>query len=302
MGNDPGMHNSNANHARKCGNTVYKCENVDDHMEMYRKAADYINSRIDGTPGIAVVLGSGLGPLADSIEQPVEIDYRDIPGFPETTVAGHAGKLVCGILGGRRVLAMKGRFHYYEGYDISQVVFHIRVFGLMGIDSLIVTNAAGGINTSFRPGDLMLITDHISFFAPSPLRGRNLDEFGPRFPDMCEAYDRSLIEYAEGIAESMGIELKKGVYAFAQGPMYETPAEIRALRALGADAVGMSTVPEVITARHCGMKVLGISCITNMAAGILDQKLDHSEVMDTARKTEKAFIRLVSEIIARWGS
>jgi len=269
-------------------------------MEKCKSAADYIRSRIDATPRIAIILGSGLGPLADSLEQPVEIDYRDIPGFPETTVTGHAGKLICGMLGGKSVLAMKGRFHYYEGYDISQVVFHVRVLRLMGIDSLIVTNAAGGINTSFRPGDLMLITDHISFFAPSPLRGRNLDEFGPRFPDMCDAYDKDLIKFAEHIAEGIGIGLKKGVYAFAQGPMYETPAEIRALRVLGADAVGMSTVPEVITARHCGMKVLGISCITNMAAGILEQKLDHAEVMETAKRVEKDFIRLVSEIITNW--
>ncbi|HOJ81405.1 MAG TPA: purine-nucleoside phosphorylase, partial [Clostridiales bacterium] len=174
------------------------------------------------------------------------------------------------------------------------------VFRLLGISSLIVTNAAGGINTSFNPGDLMLITDHISFFAPSPLRGRNLDEFGPRFPDMCDAYDKNLVEYAEKIGKSIGIGLKKGVYAFAQGPMYETPAEIRALRAIGADAVGMSTVPEVITARHCGMRVLGISCITNMAAGVLEQKLDHKEVMDTAKKVEDIFTRLVSEIVAKW--
>lgn len=269
-------------------------------IEKYKKAADYISSRINGTPRIAVILGSGLGPLADSLEQPATIDYRDIPGFPETTVTGHAGKIVCGSIGGRQVLAMKGRFHYYEGYDISQVVFHIRVFKLMGISSLIVTNAAGGINTSFKPGDLMLITDHISFFAPSPLRGRNPDEFGTRFPDMCDAYDKGLIEYADKIGKDIGIDLRKGVYAFAQGPMYETPAEIRALRALGADAVGMSTVPEVITARHCGMKVLGISCIANMAAGILEQKLDHVEVVETAKRVEKVFTRLVSDIIAGW--
>jgi len=285
---------------KRMHNGIEMNKNAADYMEKCRNAADYISSRIVGTPQIAIILGSGLGSLADSLEQPVEFDYRDIPGFPETTVTGHAGRLVCGILGGRRVLAMKGRFHYYEGYDVSQVVFHIRVFRLMGISSLIVTNAAGGINTSFNPGDLMLITDHISFFAPSPLRGRNLDEFGPRFPDMCDAYDKDLVEYAEKIGKSIGINLKKGVYAFAQGPMFETPAEIRALHALGADAVGMSTVPEVITARHCGMRVLGISCITNMAAGVLEQKLDHKEVMDTAKKVEDIFTRLVSEIVAKW--
>jgi purine-nucleoside phosphorylase len=269
-------------------------------MEKYRKAADHIKSKIGETPQIAVILGSGLGSLADELEQPIEIDYHDIPGFPRTTVAGHAGKLVYGKSGNRYILAMTGRFHYYEGYEISQVVFHIRVFRLLGISSLIVTNAAGGINTSFKPGDLMLITDHIGLFAPSPLRGKNQDEFGTRFPDMCGAYDKGLIEFADRIGRNSGIELKKGVYAFAQGPMFETPAEIRALRILGADAVGMSTVPEVITARHCGMKVLGISCITNMAAGILEQKLDHMGVMDVAKKVGRVFVQLVSDIIAGW--
>lgn len=269
-------------------------------MEMYRNAADFISSRINEWPQIAIVLGSGLGPLANEVQQPVEIDYADIPGFPETTVMGHAGKLIYGMLGGKRVLAMKGRFHYYEGHDISKVVFHIRVFKLLGISNLLVTNAAGGINTSFRPGDLMLITDHISFFAPSPLRGKNLDEFGPRFPDMCNAYDPELIEMAAEVGKKRGLSLRKGIYAFTQGPMFEAPAEIRALRIMGADAVGMSTVPEVITARHCGIRVLGISCITNMAAGILRQKLDHTEVIDTAKKVEKDFTGLVKDILKQW--
>jgi len=273
---------------------------MNDMTAMYRKAADFIEGRIQERPQIAIILGSGLGPLADEIQHPVEIDYGDIPGFPKTTVKGHAGKLIYGILGGKRVLAMKGRFHYYEGHEIAQVVFHIRVFKLLGISDLIVTNAAGGINTSFRPGDLMLITDHISFFAPSPLRGENPDEFGPRFPDMCNAYDPELIALAAEIGKKRGISLKQGVYAFAQGPMFETPAEIRAFRALGADAVGMSTVPEVIMARHCGIRVLGISCITNMAAGILGQKLDHMEVIDTAKKVEKDFSGLVADILEQW--
>jgi len=265
-----------------------------------QEAADYIKGHIGGNPQIAIILGSGLGPLADSIEQPIQIDYSDIPGFPQITVEGHAGKLVYGMLGNKQVLAMKGRFHLYEGYDVSQVVFHIRVFSLLGIRNLLVTNAAGGINTDFNAGDLMLITDHLSFFAPSPLRGRNLDEFGVRFPDMCNAYDRGLIEMAEEAAKEEGIMLRQGIYAYAQGPMYETPAEIRALRILGADAVGMSTVPEVIVARHCGMKVLGISCITNMAAGVKNEKLNHNEVMETAERVGKSFSALVRRIIANW--
>lgn len=273
---------------------------MSNNMEMMQAAADYIKSRIGATPQIGIILGSGLGPLVNVLEQPIEIDYSDIPGFPETTVAGHAGKLVFGILGEKRVLVMKGRFHLYEGYDISQVIFHIRVFKLLGIENLLVTNAAGGINTSFKPGDLMLITDHISFFAPSPLRGRNLDEFGTRFPDMCCVYDGGLIKEARESARTEGFEMQEGVYVFAQGPMFETPAEIKALRILGADAVGMSTVPEVIAARHSGMRVLGISCITNMAAGVLGQTLNHNEVMETAKLVEKKFSSLVTRIVGNW--
>ncbi|MEN6312619.1 MAG: purine-nucleoside phosphorylase [Clostridiaceae bacterium] len=273
---------------------------MNDIKEKIQETVDYIKGKIGGKPQIGIILGSGLGSLVDVLEQPVEIDYKDIPGFPEATAPGHAGKLIYGLLGGKRVLAMKGRFHYYEGYDISQVVFHIRVFKLLGIDDLLVTNAAGGVNTGFKPGDLMLITDHISFFAPSPLRGRNLDEFGTRFPDMCGVYSSDLIETAKKAAGKEGLILKEGIYAFAQGPMYETPAEIRAFRVLGADAVGMSTVPEVITAHHSGMKVLGISCITNMAAGILNQPLNHKEVLDIGKQVEKKFSSLVTEIISNW--
>jgi purine-nucleoside phosphorylase len=271
-----------------------------EYLKKIKEAADFIASGTGGKPEIAIILGSGLGPLVNAVDEAVEISYGDIPGFPETTVAGHAGKLIYGILGGRRVLVMKGRFHYYEGYDISQVVFHIRVFKLLGIGNLLVTNAAGGINTDFRPGDLMLITDHLSFFAPSPLRGRNMEEFGTRFPDMCCAYSKELLGTARKAAAEIGIPMKEGVYAFSQGPMFETPAEIKALRVLGADAVGMSTVPEVITARHSGMKVLGISCITNMAAGVLGRELNHQEVMDTARLVEKRFTALVEKIAEYW--
>jgi len=269
-------------------------------FDRVKEAALYIESKLNNKPQLAIILGSGLGPFGDHIEDAVAIDYKDIPGFPVSTVEGHAGKLICVTISGKNVLAMKGRFHYYEGYEISQVVFHIRVFKLLGINDILVTNAAGGINTEFTPGDLMLIKDHISFFAPSPLRGKNIDEFGPRFPDMSEAYSKKLISIAEDVAHKLNIDIRKGVYAFAQGPMFETPAEIRALRALGADAVGMSTVPEVITAKHAGMRVLGISCITNMAAGILDQPLNHEEVMITAKRVENNFSTLVKSIIENW--
>lgn len=273
---------------------------MDNYYDSLAEAAGYIDSRINAKPYIGIVLGSGLGSLVNVLESPVEIDYGDIPGFPQTTVEGHAGKLVSGMLGGRQVLVMKGRFHYYEGYDISQVVFHIRVFKLLGIGSLIVTNAAGGINSSFKPGDLMIIRDHISLFAPSPLRGKNLENFGTRFPDMCGAYDRKLSDLAVAAAAGLGLDVREGVYAFAQGPMFETPAEIRALGVLGADAVGMSTVPEVITARHSGMRVLGISCISNMAAGVTGQPLRHGEVMETAKAVEQSFAALVSKIVENW--
>lgn len=273
---------------------------MDTYYEKVFQAAEYIKSRLTTRPQIAIILGSGLGLLVDEVENKVEIDYGDIPNFPLPTVEGHAGKLVSGTLGGKPVLAMKGRFHYYEGYEISEVVFHIRVFKLLGINNLLVTNAAGGINKCFKPGDLMLIKDHISFFAPSPLRGQNLNEFGVRFPDMSEAYTKNLKEMAMSAAQEEGLELQEGVYAFTQGPMYETPAEIRALAVLGADAVGMSTVPEVITARHAGMNVLGISCITNMAAGILDQPLHHEEVMKTAKDVERKFAALIRKVAGKW--
>ena len=273
---------------------------MDDYLKKLTQSADFIKERIGKLPEIAIILGSGLGPLVDEIDGAVEIDYRDIPNFPSTTVEGHAGKLISGVLSGKRVLVMKGRFHFYEGYDISQVIFHIRIFKLLGIERLIVTNAAGGINGTFRPGDLMLIRDHISFFAPSPLRGQNLGEFGVRFPDMSRAYDRELSELALKVAEREGIEVKQGVYIFAQGPMYETPAEIKAFQVMGADAVGMSTAPEVIVAIHGGMKVLGISCITNMAAGILDKPLSHIEVMETAKIVGEKFKRLVKSIVKEW--
>lgn len=268
--------------------------------EELKETARYIERKLNCVPKHAIILGSGLGPLVDDIKNGIEIDYKDIPNFPVSTVEGHAGKLVCGEISGSPVIAMKGRFHYYEGYDISQVVIAVRIFKLLGINDLLVTNAAGGINKSFKPGDLMIIKDHLSFFAPPPLRGKNLDQFGVRFPDMSEAYSKKLVAMLKDAAQKVDVKLQEGVYAFSKGPMYETPAEIRALGILGADAVGMSTVPEVITARHAKMNVMGISCITNMAAGILDQPLNHEEVMQTAKQAEKNFTTVVKKVLEMW--
>lgn len=271
-----------------------------DTMKRLEKTVEYLKSKISEVPDIAVVLGSGLGKLADFIDGKQEIPYEEIPNFPKTTVVGHEGKLIFGRIGQKNVVAMKGRFHYYEGHDMDTVVYPIRAFKLLGIENLIVTNAAGGVNTGFVPGDLMMIRDHIGFFAENPLRGENLDDLGPRFPDMSACYDRSLIMMAEDCSSRLGIGVKSGIYAYSKGPSFESPAEIKALRTLGADAVGMSTVPEVITARHMGMRVLGISCITNMAAGILDQPLKHEEVLETGKMVEKKFSSLVSEIVLNW--
>lgn len=265
-----------------------------------KEAGEYIKQKIGKTPQIAIILGSGLGALVNEIKESLEIDYNDIPGFPVTTVEGHEGKLVFGKIGDKYILAMKGRFHYYEGYDVSKVVFAVRVFKFMGINNLIVTNAAGGINKDFNPGDLMIIKDHIGFFAPSALRGANIDEFGVRFPDMSKAYNPELIQLCKDAASKEGINVREGVYIFAKGPMYETPAEIRAMSILGADAVGMSTVPEVTVANHAGMNILGISCITNMAAGILDEPLSHEGVMEVAKIAEKNFVSLVKRVITDW--
>ena len=271
--------------------------------DMYKKICEtvkFIKSKIEIEPKIGIILGSGLGPLVKEIENKIEIDYKDIPNFPLSTVEGHEGMLVFGTIANKPVMAMKGRFHYYEGYDPSEVTFAVRTMKLLGIKNLLVTNAAGGVNKSFKPGDLMIIKDHIGLFGPSPLRGKNIKEFGPRFNDMSEAYNKKLIELIKNVAKSENIELVEGVYAYTQGPMYETPAEIRVLSTLGADAVGMSTVPEVTVARHSGMKILGISCITNMAAGILDQPLKHEEVMQTAKEVEEKFLVLVKNTIKIW--
>lgn len=263
----------------------------------YQKTADFLKRKIPFQPETAVILGSGLGRLAAEIEDAVRIPYSDIPHFPRSTVASHKGELVCGTLAGKKILVMSGRFHYYEGYSFSQAAFPVRVFFLLGIKTLVVTNAAGGINLDFRPGDLMLITDHIKFFDDSPARGPQIDAFGPRFFDLSEAYAKPLGETAKRVAQTLGIPLKEGVYAFMPGPQFETPAEIRMLRTLGADAVGMSTVPEVITANQCGIKVLGISCISNMAAGILAQPISDDEVVEVAAQVSDAFVALVTGTI-----
>lgn len=273
---------------------------MEDTIERLDKTAHYLKSKIDFIPEIAIILGSGLGKLADFIEGCIEVPYEEIPDFPRTTVVGHEGKLIFGTLKNRKVVAMKGRFHYYEGNEMDAVVYPVRVFKRMGIDNIIVTNAAGGVNTEFTPGDLMLITDHISFFCENPLRGENIDVLGPRFPDMSMIYDRMLRQTSMESAGKLGIDLKEGIYSYCKGPSYESPAEIKALRLMGADAVGMSTVPEAIVARHMGMRVLGISCITNMAAGVLDQPLNHAEVMETGKQVEQKFSGLVSDIIENW--
>jgi purine-nucleoside phosphorylase len=270
--------------------------------EKRRPAADaaaYIRERIEEPPVVGMILGSGLGVLADDIEQPAEISYGEIPGFPQATVAGHAGKIVSGSLEGSRVMVWSGRFHYYEGYSMDQVVLPIRVMKELGVETLLITNAAGGINRSLQAGDLMAIRDHIKFIDDSPLRGENIEEYGPRFNDLSDTYTGELRERAREAAEEAGVDLREGVYAYMTGPSFETPTEIRMLRTLGADAVGMSTVPEVLVAAHAGMKVLGISTISNMAAGILNQPLTHEEVMETGRSVRGKFLALLRALVRR---
>ncbi|BBN98987.1 purine-nucleoside phosphorylase [Sporolactobacillus terrae] len=248
-------------------------------------------------PTIGLILGSGLGDLADQLHQAVRIPYRSLPHFPESTVKGHKGQFVIGELEDKIVVAMQGRYHHYEGYSLAQVAFPVYVMKAMGVKQLIVTNACGGINTEFNPGDLMLITDHINMLGDSPLIGANDEALGPRFPDMSHAYSPRLIQTAKELAEQRNIEVREGVYLATHGPQYETPAEIRMMRVMGADAVGMSTVPEVIAASHLGLEVLGISCITNMACGILDQPLSHKEVIETADRVRNDFTALIQSLI-----
>ncbi|MBR0375312.1 MAG: purine-nucleoside phosphorylase, partial [Firmicutes bacterium] len=246
-------------------------------VKRVKQAADYLRPRLPRAD-IAVVLGSGLAELANMLEDRIVVDYKDIPNFPQPTVMGHGGQLICGKVDGKTIYAFSGRFHYYEGHDPWTVVRHVRVMAELGCSTLILTNASGGVNTGFDPGDLMLITDHINLMGFNPLRGGNYEPWGTRFPDMSEGYDREYRELALKVAAEQGITLRQGVYCGFAGPSFETPAEIRMARFLGADAVGMSTVPETLAARHLGLRVLGISCVTNMAAGILEQKLTHEEV------------------------
>lgn len=266
--------------------------------EQLVNTAEAIRQAVGGAE-IGVVLGSGLGDYAEALEDKKYIDYKDIPGFPVSTAPGHEGRWWTGKLGGKRVCMMQGRFHAYEGWSMEEVTMPIRVMKLLGVQTLLLTNAAGGVNETFKPGTLMVITDHINFSGKNPLIGANMDAFGPRFPDMTHAYDPGLIALTERAAEKLHADcLRKGVYMWFNGPCYETPAEVRFARTCGADAVGMSTVPECIVANHAGMKVLGVSCITNMAAGITNEKLDHSEVVEVANRVKSVFRDLLSEVIA----
>jgi purine-nucleoside phosphorylase len=268
-------------------------------IDAINEAVAFIRSRSSLEPQIGVILGSGLGNVVDAIDVEVSIPYGEIPGAKASTVVGHQGRLLLGRAGSVPVAVMQGRVHFYEGYEMAEVMFLARVLGKLGIAKLVVTNAAGGINTSFKAGDLMLISDHINFMGINPLRGPNVEELGVRFPDMSEAYPLALRNLAREVGKEIGVELKEGVYLALSGPTYETPAEIRAFRVLGADAVGMSTAPEVVAASHMGIPVLGISCITNMAAGVLPQKLTHQEVIDTTTRVQKEFTGLVLGVIRK---
>jgi purine-nucleoside phosphorylase len=267
--------------------------------ERAEHAARTVRARVSEDARVALVLGSGLGAFADDLEDSIAIPFAEIPGFARSTVEGHAGRLVAGKVEGVPVAVMQGRFHFYEGYALEEVTFPIRMLGLLGVKSVVLTNAAGGLNNTLTQGSLMLISDHLNLMGVNPLRGANDARFGARFPDMTDVYDRGFQEAAISEAHAMNTELRRGVYAALSGPSYETPAEIRMLRALGADAVGMSTVPEAIVARHMGLKVLGISCITNMAAGVSDQPIDHQEVIETGERVRATFTELLRRVIPK---
>ena len=268
-------------------------------MKKFLETTNYIKEHVEYLPKIAIILGSGLGTLADEIEDKTIIPYKDIPNFPVSTVAGHKGELIFGKLNNVPIIAMNGRFHYYEGYDLKETTYPIRIFKLLGVETLILTNAAGGINLNFEKGDLMIIEDQLSFFAESVLRGKNLDEFGDRFIDMSNVYTKEYIEILKPIMKKITGKCLSGVYAYMKGPTYETPAEIKALRVLGADAVGMSTVPEAVVARHSDLKCIGITCITNMAAGVKNEVLSHEDVKETAKKVESNFKEVVKELVTK---
>lgn len=260
-------------------------------------AAQYIKARITEAPSIGLILGSGLGDFADGLENRVVIPFAEIPDFPQPTVEGHAGAFVIGSCQGKTVVALQGRIHYYEGHPQQVITIPVRVMALLGVKQIVLTNACGGVNLNFAPGDLMLISDHINYSGSNPLIGQNLDQFGPRFPDLSNVYTKELRTKITKVAEKNGIALRQGVYVMYSGPNYETPAEIRMFRMMDADAVGMSTVPEAIVAAHCGMDVVGISCITNMAAGVLPQKLNHQEVVETAALVHDKFQKLLTLVI-----
>lgn len=270
-----------------------------DQFTRIMDAVEYIKKRSPRRPGVGLILGSGLGDFAESVEDQTAVSYEEIPHFKKAGVVGHAGRLVLGKVGGISVVVMQGRYHYYEGHDMADVIFPIRVLARLGIGSLLLTNAAGGLGRDLCPGDLMIIRDHINLMGVNPLRGSNDDRLGPRFPDMSQVYDPGFQEAIASEQANIGLDPKRGVYAGLSGPSYETPAEIRMLSTLGADAVGMSTVPEAICARHMGLKVAGISCITNLAAGISAQPLSHAEVTETADRVKQDFIRLLNRIIPR---
>lgn len=266
-------------------------------VEKITNAVQYIRERISFQPEVGLILGSGLGDFADTLEDTLRIPYADIPDFPVPTVPGHCGSMVFGRKQGKNVVVLQGRIHYYEGHSMQKITFPIRVLAALGVKTLILTNACGGVNLSYKPGDLMLISDHINFSGANPLIGSNLDAYGPRFPDMSDLYTSSLRSLIKQAASDAGISLQEGVYAMYSGPNYETPAEIRMFRILGADVVGMSTVPEALVAGHCGMQVVGVSCVTNMAAGVLPVKLSHAEVMETAAMVHDVFQKLINIIL-----
>jgi purine-nucleoside phosphorylase len=267
--------------------------------ERAEHAARFIRSRLAEEFRVALVLGSGLGAFADALEDAQTLDYSEIPGFARPTVEGHTGRLAVGKVEGVPIAAMQGRFHFYEGYTLEEVTFPVRVLGLLGVKSLVLTNAAGGLNNSFTEGSLIVISDHLNLMGTNPLLGRNDPRFGPRFPDMTAVYDHEYQDIAVCEAHEMGMELRRGIYAALSGPSYETPAEIRMLRLLGADAVGMSTVPEAIVARQMSLRVLGISCITNMAAGVLDKPINHEDVIETGARVRETFAELLRRVIPK---
>lgn len=266
-------------------------------LEIIERCVSIIRERTDMEPEIGLILGSGLGSYAERIENAVVIPYKDLPDFPVSTVAGHAGQFVIGTCGGKTVIAMQGRVHYYEGYTQRQITMPVRIMKRLGVKTLVLTNAAGGVNENFKPGTLMVIKDHINYSGSNPLIGENIDEDGPRFPDLTTVYDKGLQKALKEAVEKKGIHLEEGVYMMFSGPCYESPAEVRMARIVGADAVGMSTVPEAIVCAHCGIRVLGISCITNLAAGILDQPLNHKEVVEVADRVKKTFETVVDTIL-----